>query len=71
VVLQAIEQSEEKLPQVHDWYVFGRIAEGYGEKVAAAELYRRVVDADLEEEGRFFTTAELARRRLAALATSP
>jgi len=65
-ILKAIGSSEDGEPQSHDWNVFGRMAETYGELEAAREYYSRIEppdDAFLAPQ----STVELSRRRIAAL----
>ena len=68
VLMQSIEMAGVEEPRIHDWYVFGRIAESLGEAAAAVELYRRVIDSDEPEGGpEAFATARLAERRIKGL----
>ena len=41
-ILQSIELAGKEEPASEDWYVFGRIAENYGEYEAALECYGKV-----------------------------
>jgi hypothetical protein len=51
-------------PQDEDWYVFGRIAEGYGFPVSARSAYLKVQPPTFPDR---LSTWELAQRRLAGL----
>jgi tetratricopeptide (TPR) repeat protein len=66
VILQAIEVKAVEEPEPIDWYVFGRIAEQYGEKEAAVAAYRKV-EAPEDEQDLPGSTYLLAQKRLALL----
>ncbi|MGH9788804.1 MAG: hypothetical protein ACRD4U_08910, partial [Candidatus Acidiferrales bacterium] len=66
VALQAMEIANMEEPSESFWFVFGRIAEEFGEVEAAKAAYRRAIPEKLEEDP-FLPTSELARRRLAGL----
>jgi hypothetical protein len=51
-------------PENEDWFVFGRIAEGYGFPVSARSAYLKVLPSAFPDP---ISTWELARRRLAEL----
>lgn len=51
-------------PENEDWYVFGRIAEGYGFPDSARDAYRKVLPPTSPDR---LSTWELAQRRLAGL----
>ncbi len=53
-----------------EWYVFGRIAEAYGETAHAAVVYRRIVETRGAGEDGADDILMLAKRRLAALTRS-
>jgi tetratricopeptide (TPR) repeat protein len=64
VILEAVAAREvEEEPEPDDWYVFGRIAEGYGLDAAARAAYARV-----EESRDPDATWVLAQRRIKGLA---
>lgn len=67
-ILEAIDVAGDDEPQPHDWYVFGRIAENCGLSASAAEAYRKVTKPDAGRPTAS-STWELARRRLAVLAS--
>jgi transglutaminase-like putative cysteine protease len=64
VMTQAINASDEAVPDAVDWYVFGRMAEQYGLPEVARGLYARVEKPTGSEA---FSTFHLAQARLAAL----
>ena len=57
-------------PDSNSWYVFGRIAEQYGEFSAAREMYQRVERPDHDNELRA-SAYWLSQRRLESLPTAP
>lgn len=64
--LQGFRKHDE--PEHIDWYIVGRIAEGYGLPDIAAAAYRRVKPADSSStEPASVSTYQLAQRRLRAL----
>jgi transglutaminase-like putative cysteine protease/tetratricopeptide (TPR) repeat protein len=66
VIVHALEVSGVEEPEPHDWYVFGRIAEQFGEREAAAAAYRKVTPPK-EKAQLSSSTYRLAQKRLAAL----
>ena len=66
VILQAMEVEAMDEPEPHFWYVFGRIAEQYGELDAALDAYRKVEPPEHEEDIPD-STYRLVQRRLAVL----
>jgi tetratricopeptide (TPR) repeat protein len=66
VILQAIGARPGYPIESDDWYVFGRMAEGYGLDDAARNSYRKV-EPDEYEEFNSVSTYKLAQRRLADL----
>jgi len=66
LILKAIAQNGRSEPRPDDWYVFGRLAEQYGESAAAIDAYRRV-EAPPAKESSATSTWSLARRRLVVL----
>jgi tetratricopeptide (TPR) repeat protein/transglutaminase-like putative cysteine protease len=65
IILQALELAPRKVPPSTAWYVFGRLAEGYGLPDAARHYYQRVIAGGGESER--LSTYGLAQQRLAAL----
>ena len=61
---KCLELSGDAAPRNEDWYVFGRIAEGYGFIQSARNAYAKVEKPDNGEPN---STWELAQRRLSAL----
>jgi tetratricopeptide (TPR) repeat protein len=61
---KCLEMSGDSIPKNEDWFVFGRIAEGYGFLQSARKSYEKV---EKPANGEPNSTWELARRRLAAL----
>ncbi len=51
-------------PEDEDWYVFGRIAEGYGFSASARASYLKVQQSTFPDR---ISTWELAQKRLAGL----
>ncbi|MGA7614435.1 MAG: DUF3857 domain-containing protein [Thermoanaerobaculia bacterium] len=66
VILRAIAASPLDEPRAVDWFVFGRIAEDYGENDAAVTAYRKVEKPDADE-GTAVSTWALAKQRLEIL----
>ena len=64
VILQAMEIEAREEPSSDDWYVFGRIAEHYGEIEVAVAAYQKVEPPDPETAD---ATYHLAQRRLGVL----
>ncbi len=66
VLLQAMTVGGYDEPRTYDWYVWGRIAESYGETETAAQAYRRV---EAPENPNLLPTStyRLAQRRLEGL----
>jgi tetratricopeptide (TPR) repeat protein len=66
LILRSLDVAGRDVPRDHDWYVFGRIAENYGERAAAIAAYGKVKkpanEFELPE-----STFLLASRRLKAL----
>ncbi len=83
VVLEAMDRAESAEPDPSDWYVVGRLLEGFGLTVDAREAYRRTMTVEpagpqhrgrkAEREGkeRAGSPAWLAARRLAELGKEP
>jgi len=69
LILKAIAENGREEPRPDDWYVFGRIAEQYGESAAAIDAYRRV-EAPPAKDLIPTSTWALAKRRLAVLEAS-
>jgi tetratricopeptide (TPR) repeat protein len=65
IILKSLDVSGHDGPRAADWYVFGRIAEQYGERSAALAMYRRVTRPESGDDG--LSTFELARRRIDAI----
>src|SRR5262249_52878545 len=65
-LLESLEVRGRDEPDSHDWYVLGRIAEGYGELETAGAVYRRVTPP-AEDEPQGGSTYLLAKRRLERL----
>lgn len=65
VLLQAMDVQGLDEPDSESWYVFGRIAEQFGEKEAALFAYRKVEKP--EKEVHALSTYLLAQRRITAL----
>ncbi|HYW83388.1 MAG TPA: hypothetical protein VFB30_09035, partial [Spirochaetia bacterium] len=61
---KCLELTGDVSPRNEDWYVFGRIAEGYGFIQSARDAYAKVEKPDNGEPN---STWELAQRRLSAL----
>jgi len=66
LILNSLEVAGKEIPASHDWYVFGRIAEQYGEKEAAIHAYNKV---EAPEDNEPLSTYELAQKRLKLLNT--
>ncbi len=66
VIMQSLEAAAKEEPKSDDWYVFGRIAEQYGELDSAIAAYRKV-DAPNPDEDSKQATYYLARNRIRAL----
>lgn len=66
IIYQSLEASDGGEPEAFDWVVFGRIAEQYGEKTAAANDYRKVTKPEDDDE-LAISNWEIARRRLEIL----
>lgn len=64
--LRALDARGLQEPDSSLWFVYGRIAEQYGETATAAAAYRRVEPAEAGEEP-VTSTRQLAEKRLAAL----
>jgi tetratricopeptide (TPR) repeat protein len=69
LILKAIAENGREEPRPDDWYVFGRIAEQYGESAAAIDAYGRV-EAPAAKDLIPTSTWALAKRRLAVLGAS-
>ena len=67
MILKTISTTDQSVPESTDWYVFGRIAEQYGEVEAAREAYGRVTEPKPESIAAI-STYSLARKRLLRLA---
>lgn len=66
VMVKAMDPGEP--PATHDWWVFGRIAETYGQHETARSAYERVLEEeDEDEDDDASSTAALARLRLHAM----
>ncbi len=63
MILQAMEVEAMEEPNEESWYVFGRIAEQYGESQAAAAAYRKL-NPPKENQDSPVATYHLAKRRL-------
>jgi len=61
---KCLEMGGDSTPNNEDWFVFGRIAEGYGFLQSARQSYEKV---EKPVNGEPNSTWELARRRLAVL----
>lgn len=68
-LLESIDVRGREEPEPHDWYVFGRIAENYGEVETAREDYTRVTPS--KDGIRGGSTYWLAQKRLASLGKAP
>jgi tetratricopeptide (TPR) repeat protein len=66
LILNSLEVAGREIPASHDWYVFGRIAEQYGEKEAAVRAYNKV---EAPSDNELLSTYELAQKRLKFLNT--
>jgi len=65
VLLQAIRSRNNPEPEVHDWYVLGRIAEEYDAREAAVVAYHRTAAAEGADQPN--STNQLSLRRLRML----
>jgi tetratricopeptide (TPR) repeat protein len=66
VLLQAMENAGMDEPNESCWYVFGRLAEQFGENAVAEDEYRKATQKSSEDPSTM-STARLAEQRLAAL----
>jgi len=66
LILRALDAARASAPEPSDWYVFGRLAEQYGEREAAIAAYRKVAPPS-PGEAPAASTHLLAQRRLAVL----
>ncbi len=66
VILRAMDVGRMEEPNEAFWYVFGRIAEQFGEQQAALALYRKAIPEKSEEDP-FLSTTELTQKRIALL----
>jgi Flp pilus assembly protein TadD len=69
IILQTMDIAGREEPSSEDWYVFGRIAETYGESGAAIAAYRKV-EQPKSPEALPLSTYTLAQKRLKALSVS-
>ena len=66
VLMQSLAAEDDPAPDEDDWYVLGRLAEGYGQSEAARALYRRAIPKDVTKKT-LSSTLALAQARLAGL----
>ena len=65
-IMSVLKESNRLEPRPVDWYVYGRLAENYGELAEAVKLYKRVVPNEDPSIARI-STYRLAQQRIAAL----
>ncbi len=68
LILHGMDVGGMEEPEPHYWYVFGRIAEQFGEIETAAAIYRKVTPGENDDEAKDpSSTYQLAQTRLAAV----